>query len=129
MANWVEVLAPVATEPHAEVAWPETVVVDSTTCKVSNRAMHTTSAGFNSLAVWGNPAHGHRGRLWAIRATHEAKTADWMALFQSLPGTPALMVCDLARASASAARAVWGTSEPFVKYCEWHLRRSAAELG
>jgi hypothetical protein len=128
VANWVEVLAPVATAPHAEVAWPETIIVDSTTFMVSNRAMHTTSLGFNLLAVWGYPAGERRGRLWAIRAAHEAKTADWMALFQSLPGTPALIVCDLARAPASAARALWGSSEPHVKYCEWHLRRSAAEL-
>jgi hypothetical protein len=126
--NWVEVLGPVATAPYAEVAWPETIAVDSTKFMIKNPVTIRPSVGFSALAVWGYPAGESKGRLWAIRAVPEAKTADWTARFESLPGTPTLMICDLAQAPISAARLTWGPSGPHVKYCEWHLRRCAAEL-
>lgn len=128
VANWVEVLGPVATAPHAEVAWPETIAVDSTKFMIKNPVTNKSRVGFSALGVWGYPAGESKGRLWAIRAVPEAKTADWTALFEALPSPPALMICDLAQAPISAARAVWGASGPHVKYCEWHLRRCAAEL-
>jgi hypothetical protein len=128
VANWVEVLGPVATAPHAEVAWPETIAVDSTKFMITNPVTNRSIVGFNALAVWGYPSDEPTGRLWAIRAVPEAKTSDWTALFESQPGTPTLMICDLAQAPISAARLTWGPSGPHVKYCEWHRGRCAAEL-
>jgi hypothetical protein len=128
VANWVEVLAPMVTAPHAEVSWPETIVADTTRFVVTNRVTRKRTLGFVLLVVWGYPEGERRGRLWAVRAVREAKAADWMALFQSLPGTPALMITDMARAPVAAAQELWGPSGPVPKYCEWHLRKAAAQL-
>lgn len=61
VANWVEVLAPVVAARHAEAAWPETVVLDSTWFMVTNTTMGTTTRAFSVLGAYGYEAGGLHG--------------------------------------------------------------------
>lgn len=133
VGNWVEVLTPIVAATHRESEWPETIVCDSTSFLVLNRRTGYRSLAFNVLAVWGYPAGRARGRLWALSASHRATTAEWSELFDTLPGTPTLVVADRDGAIHAALRNRWPrttqapqdwsplATEPFVKWCEHHL--------
>lgn len=137
VGNWVEVLAPVVAAAHHEVAWPETIVCDSTSFFVTNTRTGYRSLAFNVLAVWGYPAGRRKGRLWALSASHQATNVEWSELLERLPGTPRLVVADHDRAIHAAVANHWPLnglpprnwspvqSEPFVKWCEHHLHELA----
>ncbi len=78
--------------PLAQTSWPETIVCDSTNYFYFDLASRTQA--FAVLAVWDYEARSTRGRLRARHATHTVKNRDWAELFEQLPGTPALVVCD-----------------------------------
>lgn len=123
VANWVEVLGPVVGAERAETAWPETVVLDSTWFMVTNAAMGTTTRAFTVLGAYGYPARSSKGRVWALRASPQQRSADWERLLRSLPGQPHLVVCDDDPAIHRAVAKVW--PQAFVKLCEHHLRAGA----
>ncbi len=137
-ANWVETLAPIVTAPLAETTWPETIVCDSTNYFYFDPDLDSRTQAFAVLAVWGYEAGSTRGRLWALHATHTAMDRDWAELFEQLPGTPALVVCDGAPQIAKGVRMRWpqvsahsnwspASAEPFVFRCEHHLRANALQ--
>ena len=137
VANWVEVLTPVVAAPHAEVGWPETVVCDSTSFLVTNTRTGVRSLAFSVLGVWGYDTGAARGRLRALRAFHRAGAHEWAEVFAALPGVPVQVVCDHAGAIHNAVAATWPptttrraswspvAAEPFVRWCEHHLRERA----
>lgn len=123
VANWVEVLAPVVAARHAEAAWPETVVLDSTWFMVTNTTMGTTTRAFSVLGAYGYEAGASTGRVWALRASPQQRFSDWERLLRSLPGQPRMVVCDDDPAIHRAVARVW--PQTFVKLCEHHLRAGA----
>jgi hypothetical protein len=137
VANWVETLTPIATEHLKETSWPETIVCDSMSYQLKNKGGRRgrRKQVFAVLAVWGYPANSPRGRLWALTASHSATKADWVKLFDTLPGTPDLVVCDGAKSISGAVKAKWPLvnppahwpepAAPFIYRCEHHLSQNA----
>ena len=106
---------------------------DSTNYFYFDPDLDSRTQAFAVLAVWGYESGSPRGRLWALHATHTAKDRDWAELFEQLPGTPTLVVCDGAPQIAKGVRMRWPqvstrsnwsptSAEPFVFRCEHHLR-------
>lgn len=125
VGNWVEVLGPVVAEPRAETSWPETVVLDSTWFDVTNRRTHERTRAFYVLGVFGYPAGSRRGRVWALHACPRGRQTDWKRLLDTLPGEPALVVCDDDTAIRNAASQRWPNA--YIKLCEHHLRATALD--
>ena len=148
VAEWVDVLAPVLLREHAPVAWPETVLLDSTNFLITNpRAALAPSQAFAIVAVYGYDGGAARGRPLGLYAAHDDATStyiDALAYLEDLGNArtgaigrwdPPAMVTDNAREVVGGAKAYWnagidetcgpGTSRPFHKRCEWHLRRNA----
>lgn len=135
VAEWLDLLAPVVLDAYAEVAWPETLVLDSTRFMVENVRTGTQTLAFNILGAYGYPAGRERPRVWALHATHHARQQDWEAFLRSLDITtpPRLVITDGEAAIGNAVRAVWPAPPgptfpvPFVKRCEHHLHVNGAE--
>jgi len=136
VAEWLDTCAPVVMAEHAETAWPETLVLDSTRFMVTNTWTGTTSVAFNVLGAYGYPAKGHgRPRVWALAAYHRATHVEWEDFLRQLDTStaPVLVISDGVDEIRNAVRQVWpgaaGTSppSPFVLRCEHHLRENARE--
>lgn len=123
VANWVEVLGPVVASPHAETAWPETVVLDGTWFMVENTWTGRGSRAFAVLGVYGYPAGPERGRTWALKARSSATKRDWAAILRSLGGRPRMVISDDDPAQLGAVETVWPGVH--VALCEHHLRTGA----
>jgi hypothetical protein len=134
VAEWLDVFGPPLLDHYAEKSWPETLVLDSTRFMVDNVRTGTQKLAFNVLGAYGYPANG-RGRVWALRACHQARDSDWEALLRSLDTTvpPRLVITDGADEIRNAVRAVWPVQPgpslpiPFVSRCEHHLHANGAE--
>ena len=68
VADWLSRYGPVVAAAHAETAWPETVVLDSTRFVDDDARTGARNQLFCVLAAWGYPAGATRGRLWLLRA-------------------------------------------------------------
>lgn len=123
VANWVEVLGPVASAEHRERAWPETVVLDSTNFIVTNTRTGERTQAFTVLAAYGYERGQRSGRLWALAAKHQRNQKRWEELLRSLPGEPSLVVSDDDAAIHNAVAAVWPSA--FLKFWEHHLYQNA----
>jgi len=129
VAEWLDLLAPVVLDAHAELAWPETLALDNTWFMVENRRTHTQTLAFNVLGAYGYPAGARRGRVWALHASHQAAQADWEAFLRSLDvsAPPKLVITDGSAAIGNAVRAFWPVAPgpslpvPFLARCERHL--------
>lgn len=137
VAEWLDTCAPVVMAEHAETAWPETLVLDSTRFMVTNTWTGQASLAFNVLGAYGYPAKGHgRPRVWALAAYHQATHVQWEDFLRQLDTStaPVLVISDGADEIRNAVRQVWpaaaGTSTPtpFVLRCEHHLRENAREV-
>ena len=53
--------------------------------------------------------------------------ASWLAFFQSLPGTPRLIVSDRAPSIIAAIKRAWPGATPVHYYCHQHFARNAAD--
>jgi len=134
VAEWLDLLADVVIAPHAETAWPETLVLDSTRFMVENVRTGTPSLAFNVLGAYGYPASG-RARVWELRASHQARTRDWVDFLETLDCTqpPRLVITDGATEIRNAVRQVWPEQPspscpmPWVARCEHHLRENISE--
>jgi hypothetical protein len=135
VAEWLDLLAPVVLEAHAEKCWPETLVLDSTWFMAENPWTHTRSLAFNVLGAYGYPDGAAPGRLWALHATHTARQPDWERFLRSLDIStpPKLVISDGNAAIINAVRAVWPATPgpsfptPFIARCELHLHRNGVE--
>ena len=122
VANFVEVLGPVVVAPHAETAWPETLVLDSTWFMTETPdGKKMSNEMYAILVAYGYPAGTAPGRVWAVKASHGHGPSDWKRLLGSLPGTPKLVISDGDASIHTAVSEVWPTT--FVKLCEHHLRQ------
>ncbi|MGJ7439868.1 hypothetical protein [Aquipuribacter sp. MA13-6] len=78
VAEWLDTLAPVVLEAHAERSWPETLVLGATRFMVTNTWTGERSMAFNVLGAYGYPAAGQgRPRVWALAAYHQATEVEW----------------------------------------------------
>jgi len=129
VANWVEVFAPAILAAHAEDAWPDTLLLDSTDFKIRDPHTDRLVVAFNVLAAYGYPTVG-RGRLWAVTVSPTATQHDWLRLLSGIGGRgPRKVIADSAGATAAAVRLRWAAvPTPFFSRCEWHLRNNAAAL-
>jgi hypothetical protein len=129
VANWVEVFAPAILAVHAEEAWPDTLLLDSTDFKIRDPKTDRLVVAFNVLAAYGYPVVG-RGRLWAVTVSPTATKNDWLRLLSGIDGVgPRKVITDSAGATAAAVRLRWPDAPtPFFSRCEWHLRDNAAAL-
>lgn len=73
MADWVGRFGRIVAAPWAEVAWPETIVLDGTEFMYTNPRMGTTAQLFTVLAAWGYPTGTPRGGCGGSR--HDQPTA------------------------------------------------------
>jgi len=124
-ADWLGRYGPAIAGAYAELEWPQTVVLDSTSFSWTNPGGSGSEDLFSILAVWGYPAGQVRGRLWALTASKSHDTEAWKVFLRTLPGKPELVVSDGDGGIAAAVRAVW----PRVKQhrCEHHLYVRAAK--
>lgn len=135
VAEWLDALAPIVLNAHAEQAWPETLVLDSTRFMVENVRTGTQALAFNVLGAYGYPEGGDKPRVWALRAYHRATTTEWADFLTQLDTStrPRLVITDGAPGIGHAVRQVWpaevGPSfpTPFVKRCEHHLHANGVE--
>ena len=101
---------------------------------VENARTGTPTPAFNVLGAYGYTADG-KGRVWGLRATHHARTEDWVEFLRTLDvKVPSrLVVWDGDEPITKAVRSVWPTTPgptfpvPFVKRCELHLHRNGLE--
>lgn len=77
VADWLSKFGSVVAAPHAEEAWPEPVVLDSTRFLYKDARTGATSQLFCVLAAWGYPAGATKGRLWRLRAYPLQDAATW----------------------------------------------------
>lgn len=150
VAEWVDVLAPVLIDAHAETAWPETVLADSTTFFVTNNWTGVTSQAFAVVGTYGYEAGRHRGRLLGLYAAHQDVGHTYVDAFDDIEAAgrrrtgkagewapPAMVLTDGAREVIAGVRSYWragigpgcgpGTGRPYSKRCEWHLRHNALD--
>lgn len=123
VADWLDRYGPVVAAPHAEEAWPETIVLDSTRFMYTDSFTGGTHQLFSVLAAWGYPAGGGRGRLWRLRAYPQQDAATWREFLAELPGRPQLVVIDRDYGAIGGVRAHWGDgrNEVPIHLCEHHL--------
>jgi hypothetical protein len=114
VAEWLDLLAPVVLDAHAERAWPETLVLDNTWFMVENHRTHRQTLAFHVLGAYGYPAGARRGRVWALHASHQATQADWEAFLRTLDVSepPKLVITDGNAAIGNAVRAVRRATAP-----------------
>ena len=136
VAEWLDNCAPVVMAEHAETAWPETLVLDSTRFMVTNTWTGVSFLAFNVLGAYGYPAKGYgRRRVWALAAYHRATHVEWEDFLRQLDTStaPLLVISDGVDEIRNAVRQVWpvtagaSTPSPFVLRCEHHLRENARE--
>lgn len=136
VAEWLDTLAPVVLTAHAETAWPETLVLDSTRFMTRNSWTGTPQLAFSVLGAYGYPASGAgRPRVWALAAYHQATQVEWVDFLRTLDVStpPRMVISDGAVEVANAVREVWPEHPspsfplPFVYRCDYHLRQNARE--
>jgi hypothetical protein len=123
VADWLSKFGSVVAAPHAEEAWPETVVLDSTRFLYKDARTGATSQLFCVLAAWGYPAGATKGRLWQLRAYPLQDAATWENFLAELPGRPALVVVDRDYGAIGGVQNRWGRGAKAVPIhlCEHHL--------
>jgi len=125
VADWLNQFGPVISEAHAEAGWPETVILDSTEFKWTDKNGKSSQL-FVILAAWGYEAGASKGRLWRVEARPTDKSMDWQKFLRSLPGKPRSVVYDGDRSIGPAVKRVWRGSVP-VHICEHHLTVNAGK--
>ncbi|MDO8107028.1 hypothetical protein Q6348_07425 [Isoptericola sp. b441] len=118
VADWVEVFGPVIAAAYAPTAWPEHVVLDSTSYRHSR-----ANGGTLAFSVLG--AVGYEGwqqeRPWALRAVPTENQDTWWDFLNTLDGAPRGVVTDGSSALARALLPWQATARTEVFRCEWHL--------
>lgn len=127
VADWLARFGPVVAASHAETAWPEVLVLDST------EFMHTDSwTGhrfqlFTVLAAFGYPADGSPGRLWRLQAAPHDDGEAWRSFLAALPGRPGSIVVDEDKAIRAGVALHWPNRRPAIHRCEHHLYVNARQ--
>jgi hypothetical protein len=110
VAEWLDALAPVVLDAHAETSWPETLVLDSTWFMTTNVRTGTQQLAFKVLGAYGYPAPEQgRPRVWALATYHRATAVEWADFLRTLDTStpPRPVITDGADEIANAVRQVW----------------------
>lgn len=123
VADWLADFVPAVAARHAETAWPQTIVLDSTEFTWTNPRTRQERQLFTVLAAWGYPVGVAVGRLWKLAASPTDTALDWGRFLASLPGRPELVVCDRDLAIKAGVGLRWGKGKAGVPihWCEHHL--------
>lgn len=123
VAEWVADFVPVVAKRHAETAWPEVLVLDSTEFMWTNPRTGDTTQLFAVMAAYGYDANGENGRLWKLWASPTDDAAAWKEFLDLLPGKPRSVVCDRDFGIIGGVQAKWGKGKAGVPIhlCEYHL--------
>ena len=129
VADWLSRYGPIVAAPHAETAWPETVVLDSTRFMYDDARTGARNQLFCVLAAWGYPAGAARGRLWRLGAFPLQDAPTWETFLGDLPGRPALVVIDRDYGAIGGVQRRWGRGRAAVPIhlCEHHLYEKGKE--
>jgi hypothetical protein len=126
VGDWVEVFAPVVSDPHLPPAWPTagSLLLDDLPFSVRDPATGHFRIAFRVLCATGF----ERGRpkLWRVEAFPDASQANWEAFLRALEGSPPRVVCDNHSGLNGAVRAAFPQAELYL--CEWHLRHALERL-
>ncbi|MBK5219286.1 MAG: hypothetical protein JJE35_05825 [Thermoleophilia bacterium] len=131
VADWVELFAPVAFEPHKPAFWPPegSLLLDHLPFRVraldaNGKRIPAGRVVFDVFCAVGYRAG--KPRLWRAEAFTSAHPANWSAFLGSLPGEPKRIVCDAHGGMLRAIEALWPDTE--LHQCEWHLRHALERL-
>lgn len=122
VADWLHQYGPVVAAAHAETEWPDTLVLDSTEFKYTDRWSGIESRLFCVLFAYGYPADGTRARMWKIAASPSDTAWHWEQFLAALPGKPRVIVCDDDDNIKAGVRQHWSKGRSVhVHSCEHHL--------
>ena len=126
VAEWLAQYGPVVSAPHVETAWPDTLVLDSTNFKYTDKQTGATSQLFCVLFAYGYPSDGTKRRMWKIAASPSDTAQDWAAFLATLPGKPRVIVCDDDTNIKGGIKAHWYQGRGvLIHSCEHHLYERA----
>ena len=124
VSDWVEVFAPVIWGAHAPTGWPQWLLIDDTSFRVSRPGRRRGEEAFSVLGAVGY-GPGERPQLIAIEAVSVVDSAAWQGLLRSLTGTPELIVGDGGLPLATADRVfARRRPPPELRRCQWHVARN-----
>lgn len=127
ISDWVEVFAPIIWAASAPTRWPQWLLIDDTSFRVSGAARHGRSRGEEAFSVLGAVGYGpdDRPQLIALEAVPVVNSAAWQGFLRSLKGTPSLVVGD-GGLPLAAANQVWSRRRPApeLRRCQWHVARN-----
>ncbi len=131
VADWVELFAPVVTEPQRPTAWPAegSLLLDHLPFRIraedaSGRGVPGGTVAFDVFCAVGYQAG--KPRLWHAEAFSTAHPANWSAFLGSLEGEPKRVVCDAHKGMLQAIGERWSGAE--LHQCEWHLQHALGRL-
>jgi hypothetical protein len=135
VADWVELFAPVVSEPHGPCAWPQgTLLLDEQVFRVRRPDRRIGGdPSFTILAAYGYE-RGSQG-VWRLEAhpaasggyaTSQVGVEAWVQFLCGLPGCPERIVCDREKTLLAAIEQVWPQADVWI--CEWHLTKRPARL-
>lgn len=124
VSDWVEVFAPVIWAAYAPVRWPQWVLIDDTSFRVSRPDRARGQEAFTVLGAVGYGPN-ERPQVVALEAVPAVDIPTWTAFLRSLKGTPGLVVGD-GGLPLTAAERTWGRRRPppQLRRCHWHLTRN-----
>jgi hypothetical protein len=127
ISDWVEVFAPVIWAAYAPIRWPQWLLIDDTSFRVSGAARPGRRRGEEAFSVLGAVGYGpdQRPQLIAIEAVPVVDSLAWQGFLRSLKGTPELVVGD-GGLPLNAADRVFARRRPppELRRCQWHLTRN-----
>ena len=90
VSDWVEVFGPVIWAAYAPARWPQWLLVDDTSFRVSGAARPGRRRGEEAFSVLGAVGYGphQRPELVAVEAVPVVDAAAWQVFLRSLKGTP-----------------------------------------
>jgi len=131
VADWVELFAPVVSEPYRPTAWPAegSLLLDHLPFRIraedaSGRGIPGGTVAFDVFCAVGYRAG--KPRLWHAEAFSSAHPTNWSAFLGSLEGEPKRVVCDAHRGMLQAIGERWPEVE--LQQCEWHLQHALKRL-
>lgn len=125
VSDWVDVFAPAIQAEYQLDVCPDIVVADDTAFMHKRAGAAQQVLAFNVLVA--TATVGRQPVVLAAQAHMKKDRAAWTALFASLPGAPATVVCDGAAPIISGARAAFRGSQIDHVRCQWHLWNNAVK--
>jgi len=124
VSDWVEVFAPIIWAAYAPTRWPQWLLIDDTSFRVTKPGRRRGEEAFSVLGAVGYGPE-DRPQLIALEAVPVVDSAAWQSFLRSLKGTPSLVVGDGGLPLATADRVfARRRPPPELRRCQWHLARN-----